>query len=122
MSDALALCGLVVSLFGAVLAASNLKPRPWLAYPDVAHAQYELLDQQRQARIRGYVSPPYDPAIVQEKVAEADRQHKEELRELRQRLWETELSDEWERKKRTLWGIVLTAVGTVLQGVAILML
>ena len=116
----LVVAGLTLAFVGTVLTAITLAPGEWLSRRSVQLAQRDLLETTRTARKMGYVSPPYPAPVVTAKLAEADRLFDEESAALDERIHQAAGVDQQRREVQSRWGLLLIAVGSMLQGWATL--
>jgi hypothetical protein len=121
IADALALAGLALTVLGAILTASNLPAKPWILEPGTREAREELIRHIDHFRRMGYVSPPYSPEAVEAALAEADRLLAGELKRLQSDHVSAVSEDQWKRRKAALWGVLSIALGSMSQGVAVLL-
>ena len=121
MATVLVMMGLLLSFAGAVATATALVPRKFLSDPKVQAVRRDTLEISRKARKRGYEAPPYTAELVAEKHAEADKLYAEESAALENEIIKAGYMDNRRQERRTLWGILLVALGSVLQGAAALL-
>jgi hypothetical protein len=66
--------------------------------------------------IRGYTTPPYPQDVVVEKQVDADRYLESATAKLVDEIDRVTVADTWNRQRWTLWGLLVIAVGSGLQG------
>lgn len=107
--------GLVMTLAGAVGAATDLRPRPMALVPEMKEGRMHRIRIVDEARRKGYVSPPYEPEAVEAAMREADRELNEDLERERALIAKAERGQQSGNYVAARNGMLLIALGSVVQ-------
>lgn len=92
----------------------------WASRSDVQAAQEDTIQMIYDVTRKSYRVPPYTPDERDAAIAEATARRDEELTQLRDKFSAAETEDEHRRRRALAGSLVLVAIGSLLQAVAIL--
>ena len=119
-SDWIAIAGIVCSLLGAaVLGIAAVQVPDFFLFPSVQAAQKDLIEMSRTAMERGWERYPAD--VREQALADAKETYEKQNEKLVRDTESVWLDDRALMVRRNVWGFLFICLGSILQGVAIVL-